>query len=116
MNIKKLLLLVVDKSINNLENCEQFKVQTRNIKYLGCYISTDNLDTKDAERRWKECLQFTNKVTTNENLRLIQFKVMTQIYFSRDKIYTFDSNSSDKCLKGTQSDSLIHTFWFCRKF
>lgn len=41
INIKKTELLVINKSINNLENCEQFKVQTRNIKYLGCYISTD---------------------------------------------------------------------------
>ena len=35
---------------------------------------------------------------------------------NRDKIHKFDNSSSDKCLKcGTQSDSLIHAFWYCEK-
>ena len=57
----------------------------------------------------------TNKVTTNENLRLIQYKLMTRIYYSRDKIHKFDSSLSDKCLKCAQTDSLIHSFWHCEK-
>ena len=70
----------------------------------------------DAGIRWKECLHLTNKITTNENLRLIQYKLMTRIYYSRDKINKFDSTSSNKCLKcKTESDSLIHAFWYCEK-
>lgn len=41
MNIEKTELTVIDKSINNVGNLKQFKVQTRHIKYLGCYISAD---------------------------------------------------------------------------
>ena len=74
-----------------------------------------DLNGVDAGEIWKECLQMTNNITTNENLRLIQYKLMTRIYYSRDKIHKFDSTSSDKCLKCPQSDSLIHAFWHCEK-
>ena len=41
---------------------------------------------------------------------------MTRIYYTRDKIHKFDTNSSDLCIKcGKQSDSLIHAFWHCEK-
>lgn len=41
---------------------------------------------------------------------------MTRIYYTRDKIHLFDSKYSDKCLKcSTERDSLIQTFWYCRK-
>ena len=56
-----------------------------------------DLEKEDAGRRWKECVQVTKNVTTNENLRLIQYKLMTRVYFSRDKIHKFYETSSDKC-------------------
>lgn len=43
MNEGKTGPTVIDTSFNNLENLKQFKVQTRNIKCLGCYISADRL-------------------------------------------------------------------------
>ena len=74
-----------------------------------------DLEREDAGRRWKECVQVTKNVTTNENLRLIQYKLMTRVYFSRDKIHKFYETSSDKCLKcDTDKDSLIHAFWYCK--
>ena len=42
-----------------------------------------DLDTKDAEKSWKECLGLTNKVTTNENLRLIKLSNDTNILQQR---------------------------------
>lgn len=52
-------------------------------------------DIKDfnAKTKWKECLNLTDKATTNKNLRLIQYKLMTRIYYSRDKIHKFDASS-----------------------
>ena len=74
-----------------------------------------DLEREDAGRGWKECVQVTKNVTTNENLRLIQYKLMTRVYFSRDKIHKFYETSSDKCLKcDTDKDSLIHAFWYCK--
>lgn len=75
-----------------------------------------DLGIDDAGKKWKECLRLTNRITTNENLRLIQYKLMTRIYYSRDKIHKFDNSTSDRCVKcSTQSDSLIHAFWYCEK-
>ena len=49
-------------------------------------------------------------------LMKIQYKVMTIMYYTRDKINKFDPTSSDRCLKcHTQRDSLIHAFWYCKK-
>ena len=45
----------------------------------------------DVKGKWKESLSLTYKLTTNENLRLIQFKIMTRIYYTRDKINKFDN-------------------------
>lgn len=44
MNVEITELMVIDKSINNLETFKQFKVQTKSIKYLSCYISSDKLE------------------------------------------------------------------------
>ena len=76
----------------------------------------NDLGIEDAKYKWKGCLQRTYKTTTNENLRLIQYKLMTRMYYTRDKINKFDPTSSDRCLKCcTQKDSLIHAFWQCEK-
>ena len=62
----------------------------------------------DVKEKWKECLSLTYNLTTNENLCLIQFKVMTRVYYTRDKICKFDNTSSDECLKcNLYGDSLI---------
>lgn len=71
-------------------------------------------DIKDfnAKTKWKECLNLTDKATTNKNLRLIQYKLMTRIYYSRDKIHKFDASSPPICLKCGSSDSLISLMHF----
>lgn len=41
------------------------------------------------------------------------FKVMTGVYYTRDKICKFDNTALDKCLKCNQySDSFMHTLWY----
>ena len=66
--------------------------------------------------RWKEAMNLTNMVTTNENLRLIQYKLMTRTYYTRDRLKKFDSKTSDLCIKcKSQPDSLLHAFWECPK-
>ena len=85
------------------------------LKNIYSKWNTD-LGIEDAKHKWKGCLQNTYKTTTNENLRLIQYKLMTRMYYTRDKINKFDPTSSDRCLKcGTQKDSLMHAFWQCEK-
>ena len=59
----------------------------------------NDLGIEDAKYKWKDCLKRTYKTTTNENLRLIQYKLMTRMYYTRDKINKFDPTSSDRCLK-----------------
>ena len=68
----------------------------------------------DSKTKWKECLRITYAATTNENLRMIQYKLMTRTYYSRDKIHKFDSSSSPACLKCGKIDSLVHSFWYCQ--
>jgi len=73
------------KYLNNvIINCNQ----------LSKIYEAWNSDIKDfnAKTKWKECLKLTYKATTNENLRLIQCKLMTRIYYSRDKIHKFDAS------------------------
>ena len=66
--------------------------------------------------RWKEAMNLTNMVTTNENLRLIQYKLMTRTYYTRDRLKKIDSKTSDLCIKcKSQPDSLLHAFWECPK-
>lgn len=92
-------------------------------------ISSENSDTllekiynkytedlgAEVKEKWKECLSLTYKLTTNENVRLIQFRVMTRVYYTRDKICKFDNTASDKCLKCNRySDSLMHALWHCK--
>lgn len=72
-----------------------------------------DLDNLDSKIKWKECLKLTYIATTNENLRMIQYKLMTRMYYSRDRIHKFDPSSSPLCLKCCKSDSLIHAFWYC---
>ncbi len=65
---------------------------------------------------WKDCLNLTNTFTTNENLRLIQYKLMTRIYYSKSRINKFDASFSPVCTKcGKHKDTLIHAFWECEK-
>lgn len=69
----------------------------------------------NIKAKWKKCLSFTYKTTTNENLWLIQFKLMTRIYYTRDKLNKFDKSLSSKCLRCTIiEDSLMHAFWHCK--
>lgn len=73
-----------------------------------------DLNITDAGKKWKKNLSLTHEITTNENLRLIQYKLMSRTYYTRDKIYKFDNKLSDICLKcQSQRDSLIHSFWEC---
>ena len=66
--------------------------------------------------RWKDAMNLTYKVTTNENLRLIQYKLMTRIYYTRDRLKKNDNKTSDLCIKcKLQPDSLLHSFWECPK-
>lgn len=59
-------------------------------------------------------MSLTYKTTTNENLRLIQFKLMARIYYTTDKLNTFNNNLSAKCLHCAENeDSLMHAFWHC---
>ena len=75
-----------------------------------------DLDMDISGSRWKEAMNLTYKVTTNENLRLIQCKLMTRIYYTRDRLKKFDSKTSDLCIKcKLQPDSLLHSFWECPK-
>ena len=69
----------------------------------------------EVKEKWKECLSLTYKLTTNENLHLIQFRVMTRVYHTRNNICKFDNTASDKCLKCKRySDSLMHALWYCK--
>ena len=74
-----------------------------------------DLNITDTNIIWKESLNLTNNITTNENLH-IQYKLMTTIYYTKSKIHKFDSSSSALCVKCcTQEDTIIHAFWECDK-
>ena len=106
---KKPLIGAVYNILSNAENSDELLQNIYN-KW------NEDLETDDSKDKWKGCLQYTYNITTNENLRLIQYKVMTRMYYTRDKINKFDPTSSDRCLKcHTQRDSLIHSFWYCKK-
>ena len=70
----------------------------------GLPLSFSNLQFKEANIKRKKCLYLTNKITTNENLRLMQYKLMTRIYYTRDKLHTFYSDSSDQCVALYESE------------
>ena len=54
--------------------------------------------------------------TTNENLRLIQYKLMTRIYYTKSKIDKCDASISPVCVKcGIHKETIIHAFWECEK-
>ena len=74
-----------------------------------------DLGRTDIGQKWKECWNITNEITANENLRLIQYKIMYRIYHTRDKIHKYYSNTSENCFKCGTKDSLIHAFWECTK-
>lgn len=74
-----------------------------------------DLQCNNVNTKWKKCVYLTNSITRNENLRLIQYKLMTRIYYTRDKIQSYYPNSSDQCEKCGFPDSLIHSFWSCAK-
>ena len=55
-------------------------------------------------------------LTANENLRLIQYKLMTRIYYTKSKINKFDPSSSALCVKcDSHEDTILHAFWDCYK-
>lgn len=69
----------------------------------------------DIKEKWKKCLSLTYKTTTNENLHLIQFKLMTKIYYTRDKLNKFNNSLSANCLCcAKDEDSFMHAFWHCK--
>ena len=71
---------------------------------------------RDSIDNWAELWTASQEITTNENLRLIQFKLMLRYYYTRDRIKTFNSELSSECLKcKIKNDSLIHAFWECHK-
>lgn len=74
-----------------------------------------DLQFNDVNTKWKKCVYLTNSITGNENLRLIQYKLMTRIYYTRDKIHSYYPNSSNQCVKCGSPDSLMHSFWSCVK-
>ena len=53
-----------------------------------------DLGRTDIGQKWKECWNITNEITANENLRLIQYKIMYRIYHTRDKIHKYYSNTT----------------------
>ena len=60
----------------------------------------------------KEGKKYQNTITTNENLRLIQYKLMTRIYYTRSKINTFDASFSPVWVKcGIYKETIIHASW-----
>ena len=72
---------------------------------FGCafhHLNLTALHTEDLEdnikAKWKKCLSLTCRTTTNENLHLIQFKLMTRIYYIRDKLNKFNKSLSAKLL------------------
>lgn len=50
----------------------------------------------------------------NGNLGLIPYKVMTRVYYTRDRIHKFDRSSPSTWLKCGRKDSLSHSFWYCK--
>lgn len=57
-----------------------------------------------------------NNITINENLHLMQYKLMPRIYYAKSKIHKFDSSSSTLCVKCcSQDDTIIQAFWECEK-
>ena len=93
------------------------EVQENNYSLQKIYEGWNkDLNITNSDSIWKQCLSTTNTITTNENLRLIQYKLMTRIYYTRSKINTFDASFSPVCVKcGIYKETIIHAFWECEK-
>ena len=93
------------------------EVQENNYSLQNIYEGWNkDLNITNSDSIWKQCLSTTNTITTNENLRLIQYKLMTRIYYTRSKINTFDASFSPVCVKcGIYKETIIHAFWECEK-
>ena len=65
-------------------------------KYITYW--NQNFKRTDIGTRWRECWNINNEITVNENVRLIQYKLMHRIYYTRDKINKFYSMMADSCL------------------
>ena len=74
-----------------------------------------DLGREDINSKWEQCWNITRDITVNENLRLIQYKIMYRIYCARDKMHKYDGKVSNNCLKCRTPDSLVHAFWECYK-
>ena len=52
----------------------------------------------DVGTRWRESWSITNKITVNENVHLIQYKLMYGMYYTRYIIHKFYSTTRSHVL------------------
>ncbi len=54
---------------------------------------------RDSLNNWSDSWVLTQDITTNENLRLIQYKIMARIYYTRDKMNKINKHIPKHCIK-----------------
>jgi len=93
-------------------NVFQLPVNTEYIK--GAWAK--DFDEEISDETWNESLGKIQDCSINSRHRLIQFKVVHRLYYSKtklNKIYKSVSPICDRCK--TKEGSLSHMFWFCPK-
>lgn len=115
----------LEKLIFNSETCHRltgkvYKILQKSylvdilLKSRTCLWNQD-LGREDINSKWEQCWNITRDITVNENLRLIQYKIMYRIYCTRDKMHKYDGKVSNNCLECGTPDSPVHAFWECYK-
>jgi len=99
---------LVSRCVNSL----QLPVSTNHIKEAWAR----DFDEDVSDETWNDSLNKIQDCSINARHRLIQFKVVHRLYYSKtklSKIYNSISPVCDRCK--TEEGSLSHMFWFCHK-
>ena len=54
------------------------------------HLWNQDLKREDTDVKWWDCWNLPKDIAVNENLRLIQYKIMYRTYCTRDKVHTYN--------------------------
>lgn len=75
-----------------------------------------DLNSEISVELWEEALQQVHRCSINSRHRLIQFKVLHRLHYSKTKLNRIFPSVSSVCDKFQIAEgSLAHLFWFCPK-
>lgn len=103
-----------DKFISNIYNKLQTISSPSSNKYKDSWEK--DMGTHIPDDIWEESLEYIHSCSYNTRHRLIQFKIIHRLHFSKVKIHNIFPNASSNCDKcQSLNATLFHAFFSCPK-